>query len=282
MSLTFLGILTHCLVAVVPLQDSYLCRPSYCLDRELRGPFGPYAPQPGDIFLATDQRLWYRLGHRIAGANGVHHSGIVFARPDGRLGLIEAGPFDSLVVEIMDPYKHMSEHVSAGDCVWVRRRSVPLTAEQSARLSAFAMAQEGKPFAVARWLGQLTPLRLRAPIKIWFTGEPKGDRPKWFCSELVVECCVAAGIMDCLTSRPSATYPRDFFFGRSSNLYLDRHLDMEAGWCPPARWLPGLCKWPEGDAFQVAANKSSRTSIAAFLPLMPITLPPGCVQAPQR
>ena len=41
--------------------------------------------KPGDIFLATDQRLWFRWGHLIAGANGVHHSGIVVALPDGEL-----------------------------------------------------------------------------------------------------------------------------------------------------------------------------------------------------
>jgi hypothetical protein len=242
MSLTFLGILTSCLLAEAPATESYLCRPAYCLDRVLRGPVEPYLPQPGDIFLATDQRLWYRLGHRIAGANGVHHSGIVFARPNGELGLIEAGPFDKLKVEVMNPYKHMSEHVAAGDCVWVRRRRVPLSPEQSTRLATFACAQEGKPFAVARWFGQLTPLRTRGPLKTWFVGEPRGDRPRWFCSELVVECCVAAGIMDAATARPSATYPRDFFFGRSSNLYLDSHLDLEPGWCPPARWLPGLLR----------------------------------------
>ena len=33
--------------------------------------------------------------------------------------------------------------------------------------------------------------------------------------------------------------PRDLFFGRSGNPYLDRHLKMDSGWYPPARWLPG-------------------------------------------
>ncbi len=241
MSLTFLGILVPCLFAQAPVTGSYLCQPAYARDWDLHVPIEPYVPQPGDIFLATDQRLWFRLGHLIAGANGMHHSGLVIALPDGGTGLIEAGPFNKIQVEIMNPYQHMSNHAAAGDRVWIRRRKVPLTPEQSARLTAFACAQNGKPFALVRWFGQLTPLRTRGPIKTWFVGQPQGDRPKWFCSELVTECCVAAGIMDRATARPTATYPSDLFWGHSYNLYLNCHLnDLERGWNPPARWLPAL------------------------------------------
>ena len=84
MSLAFLGILVPSLLAQSPQSPgsgSFLCQPAYSRDWELRGPATPYTPQPGDIFLATDQRLWFRWGHLIAGANGVHHSGIVFAGP---------------------------------------------------------------------------------------------------------------------------------------------------------------------------------------------------------
>ncbi|MGB2609595.1 MAG: hypothetical protein WBC80_11510, partial [Isosphaeraceae bacterium] len=165
MDLTFLGILVPCLFAQTPVTGPYVCQPAYARDWELRGPVEPYVPQAGDIFLATDQRLWFRWGHLIAGANGVHHSGIIVALPDGELRLIEAGPFDKVQVEMMDPYQHMSQPAALGDRVWVRRRKVPLSPEQSARLTAFACAQEGKPFALARWFGQLTPLRARGPIK---------------------------------------------------------------------------------------------------------------------
>ena len=114
MGLTFLGILVPCLFAQTPVTLSYLCQPAYARDWELRGPVEPYVPQAGDIFLATDQRLWFRWGHLIAGANGVHHSGIIVALPDGELRLIEAGPFDKVQVEMMDPYQHMSQHAAAG------------------------------------------------------------------------------------------------------------------------------------------------------------------------
>src|SRR5262245_50322321 len=123
--------------AGVAPADSYLYRTAFSLDADLRIPTEPYTPQPGDIFLATDQARWARAGHWLAGGAGVHHSGIVFRRSDGRMGLIEAGPFNSVEVEVMDPVEHMRDHVRAGDRVWVRRRRVPLTAEQSTQLTDF-------------------------------------------------------------------------------------------------------------------------------------------------
>jgi hypothetical protein len=214
---------------------SHLYRPAFSLNDDLRLPAEPYVPRPGDIFLATDQALWARAGHWLAGGAGVHHSGLVFCRPDGRVALVEAGPFNSTTVEVMDPIAHMREHVRAGDKVWVRRRRVPLTPEQCARLTAFVERQEGKPFAVLRMLGQVTPFRARGPIRTCFVGKPHGDREEFFCSELVTEACVAAGLMDGATARPAATYPRDLFFGRSFNLYLNKHLCLDE-WEPPARW----------------------------------------------
>jgi hypothetical protein len=220
------------------VQGSYICRAAFSLDCQFRGPTQVYVPQPGDIFLATDQAIWAKIGHWIAGAAGVHHSGIVFARSHGDLGLLEAGPFNSLKVEILDPIDHMRDHVRVGDHVWIRQRRIPLTPEQSARLTMFAEAQEGKPFAVWRLLGQVTPFRSRGPIRTWFLGPPHGDRSSYFCSELVMECCAAAKLLDPSTLRPAATYPRDLFYDWSFNWYLNGHLHLETGWYPPALWSP--------------------------------------------
>jgi hypothetical protein len=219
------------------IQGSYLCQPAFCIDAVLRGPAGPYEPQPGDIFLATDQALWAICGHWLAGGCGVHHSGIMFRRCDGTMGLVEAGPFNSVKVEVMDPLEHIRAHVCAGDKVWIRRRAVPLTPEQSARLTEFIEAQNGKPFAVLRLVGQLSPFRSRGPIRTCFMGKPHGERDCFFCSELVTESCVAAGLLDPETTRPSATYPRDLFYDHSFNLYLDHHLKLAPCWDPPARWV---------------------------------------------
>jgi hypothetical protein len=95
---------------------------------------------------------------------------------------------------------------------------------------------------------QLTPLRTRGPLRTRFVGKPRGpDRDGYYCSELVVEACVYAGLMDARTARPSATYPRDLFFSSSKNPYLNRHLGaMDCSWDPPARWTGcPIGGWPE-------------------------------------
>jgi hypothetical protein len=220
---------------------SYLCQSAYAIDEEVRVPTQTYTPQAGDIFLATDQQRWSRAGHWLAGGAGLQHSGIIFTRSNGKPGLLEAGPFNSLKIEILDPCSHMHNHVAAGDRVWIRCRRVPLTWEQSERLTAFAEAQEGKPFALWRMLAQVTPLRYRTPARIYFLGRAHGTRDRYFCSELVMESCCAAGLHDPATARPMCTYPRDLFLGTSTNWYLKQHLDLNEDWYPPARWLELPC-----------------------------------------
>jgi hypothetical protein len=238
----FFPLALACLAAAPPTPDappagSYLYQPAYCLDDVRLGPAVPYCPQPGDIFLSTDQEWWAKAGHWLAGGKGLHHCGIMFRRSDGRMALIEAGPFNSVQIETLDPVEHMTKHLCAGDRVYVRRRCVPLTPEQSCRLTAFAECQEGKRFATLRLLRQITPLRTRGQVRTYFMGYPSGNQDKYFCAELCLECCVAAGLLDPETTRPSATYPRDIFFGHSKIRYLDEHLPLEcAGWCVPARW----------------------------------------------
>jgi hypothetical protein len=71
-------------------------------------------------------------------------------------------------------------------------------------------------------------------------GKPRGwDRRSYFCSELVLEACVAAGLLDPAWVRPSATYPRDLFYDSSPNPFINRHLPLEPCWYPPARWTDG-------------------------------------------
>ena len=232
-------VLAGCLLAqdcAHPEPCSYLCQPSYCLDYELRGPACPYVPQPGDIVLATDGSLFWKLMHNLAGTSHPTHSAIIFARPDGSLAILEGGPHDTLHCRALDWLPHLLSYEAEGR-VWIRRRAVPLTPEQCARLTEFAMAQDGKWFALWRLGVQLTPFRTRGPIRTAFVGKPHGSRWSYFCSELVTESCVAAGLLDAETARPSATYPRDLFFGRSLNPYLDKHLPLAPCWDPPARWI---------------------------------------------
>jgi hypothetical protein len=218
---------------------SYLYRPAYCIDEVRRGPAEAYLPQPGDIMLRLDHSVFWRVTHYMALAFDPNGSALVFRRPDGSLAILEAGPNDTMWVRTLDMLPHLKEYADAG-MVWIRKRRVPLTAEQSARLTAFALAQDGKRFALHRLGVQLTPFRTRGPLRTWVMGKPHGDRKFYFCSELVCEALVAAGLLDPERTRPSATYPCDLFFGRSLNPFIDRHLDVNCGWCPPARWTDCL------------------------------------------
>ena len=229
-----------------PEPGPYLYQPSYCLDFCLRGPAMPYVPQPGDIVLATDGSVFWKVMHNLAGTGHPTHSAIVFARPDGTLAILEGGPHDTIFCRVLDWLPHLLSYEEEGR-VWIRRRAVPLTPEQSARLTEFAVAQDGKWFAVGRLALQLTPFRTRGPIRTAYVGKPHGSRWSYFCSELVVEACVAAGLLDAATARPSATYPRDLFLDRSLNPYLNQHLQLVPCWDPPARWVscpacPSACE----------------------------------------
>jgi hypothetical protein len=205
------------------------------MDDVLRVPAAAYVPQPGDVMLATDDGKFWAITHDLALAFEPHNSGIVVARADGSLGVLEAGPNDTLVVGISPLLPHLKEYADKGP-VWIRKRKTPLTPEQCAALTDFAERQNGKRFALIRLGGQLTPLRHRGPLRTFVVGKPRGDRGGYFCSELVTESCVAAGLIDAATARPSATYPHDLFFDRSYNIYINHHLPLGCDWYPPARW----------------------------------------------
>jgi len=218
-----------------PENVGFLYRPLYSLDEELYGPAKPYYPQPGDIVLPTNHSIFWTIGHNLALAGHPHHSGIVISLPDGRPAMLEAGPHDTPRCEVLELLPNLQCYTLEGP-VWIRRRSTPLTSEQSANLTDFAIAEDGKRFALVRLAGQLTLLRSRGPIRTKFVGGPHGDRQSYYCAELVTEACVAAGIMDPAKTRPSATYPHDLFFDRSHNLFLNRNFKLAPDWDPPARW----------------------------------------------
>ncbi len=216
---------------------SYLYQPSYEYDELLREPAEPYVAQPGDLFLVTNKSRFWCTCHEIALIGPPQHAGIVIARPDGSLALLEAGPFYTLWVEISDLVPQLCAYADREhERVWIRRRRVPLTAEQSAALTDFALRQQGKRFALIRVAAQLTPFRSRGPLRTYVMGGPHGDRCSYFCSELVMESCVAAGLLDPTTTRPAATFPGDIFFDHSRNRYINAHLHLANDWYPPARW----------------------------------------------
>lgn len=215
---------------------SYLYQPRYVIDHDLVGPATPYEPQPGDIMLSTDGSIFWIVMHNLAGTSHPTHSGILFRRSDGTMAVLEGGPHDTLRCRALDAVPHLKSYEEEGR-VWIRRRAVPLTPEQSGRLTQWAEAQDGKLFALQRLAFQLTPFRPRGLFTQYY-GKPCGHkRNTFFCSELVMESCCAAGIVCTETARPSATYPRDLFFDSSVNRFINTHLKLAPDWDPPARWV---------------------------------------------
>jgi hypothetical protein len=216
--------------------DSYLYEPNYCLDNVIRGKATKYLPQPGDVLVATDKNVFWKVTHAMALAFEPHNSAIIVRRCDGSLGILEAGPNDTLWIGISDMLPHLKEYADKGP-VWIRKRKTPLTAEQSACLTEFAERQNGKRFALGRMALLMTPIRNRGPLRTEFLGKPNGDRVSYYCSELVLESCVAAGLVDRETTRPSASFPHDLFYDWSYNRYFNKHMPLACDWEPPARWM---------------------------------------------
>ena len=142
-----LGLLGAATDDVEPI-GSYLCQPAYVLDDAYRLPVEPYLPQPGDIMLTTDKKYFFAITFRMAFSGRPHHSGIVVARPDGRMGLMEAGPFNSESVEIQDVLPTLEKYAQH-EKVWIRRRCVPvmICSPPSAR-PAMPMTAAGAPRSV--------------------------------------------------------------------------------------------------------------------------------------
>jgi hypothetical protein len=191
--------------------------------------------QPGDIMLSADGSVFWLTMHHLAGTSHPTHSAIAFRRADGSMALLEGGPHDTLRCRTLDAVPHLKSYEVEGR-VWIRRRAVPLTAEESCRLTRFAEETDGKRFGIGRLGLQLTPFRMRGPLRTAFVGKPHFDRNSYYCSELVMESLVVAGLVDAATARPSATYPRDLFMDHSLNPYLNKHLKLAPCWDPPARW----------------------------------------------
>ncbi|MFM7151779.1 MAG: hypothetical protein ACKO23_18280, partial [Gemmataceae bacterium] len=147
---------------------------------------------------------------------------IVVTRADGTLGILET-PTVGSAVAINDLADQIHQYNGA---VWVRKRTQPLTRDQSERLSKFAQAQVGKPYDFGRLalMPLLRPLQLlpKSPIE-----DTDPDSWCWFCSSLVISCCAAADLIDPGQVRPCFVCPTD--------LMNDCLLDLSVSWSKPIR-----------------------------------------------
>lgn len=218
-----------------PAGDLY--QPSYCLDHCFREPARSYVPEAGDIiFYTTDGDLFWDIGYKCAFAGHPYHCGVVVRMPDGTFASLESGPDDSDSVEVMSLVEKLKFHHCHRGRVWVRKRKCPLTEEQSCKLTEFAIQERGKRYALWRMLAQVTPLRLRGPVKTKFTAHTLGPHSSYMCAECIIEALIYGGVLDAEVHRPRATYPMDIFFDRSPNRYLNQNVNLSGSWEPPARW----------------------------------------------
>jgi hypothetical protein len=116
--------------------------------------------------------------------------------------------------------------------MWIRRLRCPLTAEQSARLTEFALEQEGKRYALWRFMQQITPFRARGMFRAKMFGKTDYHRRRWICSELVAAALACIGLVDPTAMPANIVYPRD--------LLDNRYYDLSR-WDEAALWssVPG-------------------------------------------
>jgi len=188
-----------------------------------------YRPQPGDIVISDDFNRFYHLALKFADTAPPTHASIVFASADGKPMLLDlTGPhLLTSKVMLLDVDARFQSYPGV---IQVRRLRQPLTPEQSRELTEFALAQQGKRFAIGRIALMGTPFSARNGLRNTLFGHTYLNRNRWFCSELVIAACAKASLIDPRACCGNAIYPRD--------LAVDQHLDLSLLYHPPLTWTP--------------------------------------------
>lgn len=188
----------------------------------------PYLPQPGDLVFFDDHSAFWHHLYRFPGrVKPPTHSGIVILRPDGLFATLESGPDDRNWVGMLDLPSRLAAFPGT---IWIRRLKQPLGKERCEALTDFAVAQEGKGYAVGRLLLQGTPLRCRGPYSGKLFGKTYPDRKRWLCSEIVVAAGTTAGLFDPGVHKANILYPCD--------IVDDATFNLSGTWRPAAVWMP--------------------------------------------
>lgn len=188
----------------------------------------PYEPREGDWLFFDDMSKWWTFLYKIASTAPPFHAGIVVRKPDGQLAALESGPDDTLHVYVLELIERL--HTFKG-VLQVRRVKRCLTPEQSRCLTNFAMAQEGKRYAMWRLLLQGTPCKTKGgPFRNW-CAHTLYDRRRWLCAEIVVTASALIGLTDGDKIRGSNTYPLDIIDNSKHPELADVYEDA-AYWCP--------------------------------------------------
>lgn len=190
----------------------------------------PYFPQPGDILLYDDLSVFLHYAFKLVGSDQPIHAAIVIERVDGTPAILEVGPNSRpqafTKTYIVDVRPRLESYPGV---VLVRRPKVPLTREQSAALTQFALASEGKEFAVGRLALQGTVFNCRHGLRHKLFATTHFDRERWICSENAVAAATVAGLLDPKHHPANCMYPRD--------LAYDEKYDLSAVYYAPVVWV---------------------------------------------
>ncbi len=155
----------------------------------------PYVPHEGDLVFYDDHNWVWTALFLWAGTGPPLHVGIVVKKEDGGMAVLEAGPDDTIWVTIQDVGPRLRKfQEDYHGTINIRRCKQALSPEKSAALTKFALAQDGKRYAIARLLLQGTRFRNRGPVRELFLARTDLDRSSWICSELVVAAGTVAGL----------------------------------------------------------------------------------------
>jgi hypothetical protein len=188
-----------------------------------------YAPREGDLVFYDDRNPAWMALFAYAGTGPPLHMGMVVKKTDGKFAILEAGPDDSVWVKLLDLDKRLPQfQADFKGTITIRRCKKELTAEQSKALTKFALAQEGKRYAVGRLLLQGTSFRSRGPVRELVLGKTYLDRDSWICSELSVAAGTAVKLFDPKVVHANVAYPRD--------LVDNVRFDLSATWHDAAVW----------------------------------------------
>ena len=190
-----------------------------------------YAPREGDLVFFDDRNpVWTALFY-WAGTGPPLHMGIVTKLSTGAMGVLEAGPDDTVWVTLQDLSTRLKQFHDdyPGGRISIRRCKKELIPEASRALSRFAIIQDGKPYAILRLLQQGTFLRIRGPVRELLLGNTFLDRESWICSELAVAAGTSAGLFPA-SVKANVTYPRD--------LVDNSRYDLNGTWHDAVVWTP--------------------------------------------
>jgi hypothetical protein len=179
----------------------------------------PYVPREGDLILYDDRHLLWTLLFAYAGTGPPLHAGIVVKKADGALAVLEAGPDDTIWVELIDLAPRLQKFQGT---VTIRPCKKALSREQSQALTTFAAQQQGKRYAIGRLLLQGTWLRPRGPLAP-LLAQTVLDRDAWICSELAIAAASVAGLVDGRRVCANAVFPRDLVDNRTHDLAAAWH-----------------------------------------------------------